>query len=134
MSRYEKTSWYNLAVVGAAVVAFAAFIPFWGWTHALGAFGLLGFLGLAPMITRGRKANATVIADERDQLIKSQAGLIAYWVFWLAFVSASMGLWAFFQSQGSIPVNILPLFPLVGGVLMTLVQSLVTVIQYQRGK
>ena len=113
MSRHEKSSWFNLAVVGVTLVTFLALLPLLGFPRALGAFCLLGCLGLVGI---GRFAGKLrVVSDERDRQIQSDAGMIAYSVFWLAFVGGSMGLWFVYRHQGSIPTNILPLFPVVAG-------------------
>ncbi len=134
MSYHEKQAWFNLAVVGLAMATFFVLLPLFGVQRALGAFGWLGLLGLSPLFYRAKKGNSQVVSDERDYLIQSKAGLIAYSVFWMVFVGGSMGVWALYRDHGYISVDILPVFPLVGWVVLTLVQSVATLVQYGRGK
>ncbi len=134
MSRYEKQAWFNLGVLGLAIATFCVLLPILGVQRAAGAFGLLGLLGFSPLFYTATKRNPHVISDERDQMIQSKTWVIAYSVFWVVFVGGSMAVWAVYRSQGSISVNVLPMFPLVGWIVLTLVQSLVTLLQYGRGK
>jgi len=134
MSLHEKQAWFNLAVLGLAFATFAVLAPFAGVQRATAAFGWLGLLGFSPIIYVSRKRNRQVVADERDQAIQARTSVIAYSVFWVVFVGGSMTVWALFRDRGSISVNVLPLFPLVGWIVLTLVQSVATLIQYGQGK
>jgi hypothetical protein len=104
MSATQKHAWYNLAVVGLTVVTVLALVPILGGTRAQGGLGLLGLLGLGPLFFRRR--GEAVVEDERDRMIRRRSGLIAYSVFWLAFVGACMALPAFYGWDGSVPVAV----------------------------
>jgi hypothetical protein len=134
MSRHEKEAWFNLAVLGLAIATFFALLSFLGVQRAIGAFSLLGLLGISPIFYLTRKRNSQVVSDERDQMIHSRTWVIAYSVFWVVFVGGSMTVWAIYRNQGHISVDILPMFPLVGWIVLTLVQSVVTLVQYGWGK
>jgi succinate-acetate transporter protein len=134
VSRWEKQAWFNLAVVLLACAAFVALIPVLGPKRAAGAFGLLGLLGISPLFALGRRGESEVIGDERDRMIQSQATLVAFAAFWLAFVAACMIPWFIYQQQGSVPVGILPLIVLVGWIVFTSTQSVATLVQYRRGR
>jgi hypothetical protein len=134
MSYHEKLAWFNLAVIGLAVLTFLALIPVFGAKPASGAFGFLGLLGFSPLLFKPRATSLQTLSDERDRAIQAKAVVIAYSIFWVVFVGGSMGVWALYQDRGSIPVDILPMFPLVGWMLLTSVQAVATLIQYARGK
>jgi hypothetical protein len=133
MLRQERSAWLSLFILGLAITAFGVLSFILGVHRASGAFGLLGLLGLVPVLNRpGSGDNAPF--DERDALIQANSVRIAYAVFWVVFVVASTGLWASYQSRGLLPVEILPLFPMVGWMVVTLVQSIATLVQYARGR
>ena len=133
MVRQERNAWLSLFLLGVAIATFCVLIYVVGIQRATGAFGLLGLLGLIPAVPRSGRQNL-VPFDERDKLIQSNSVQIAYVVFWVAFVAASMTLYLHYQSRGVLPVQILPLFPLVGWMVLTLVQSIATLVQYARGR
>lgn len=133
MPRQEKNAWLNLAVIGLALTAFCVLIFIIGIKRATGAFGLLGLLGLIPMANRSR-GRGQVEYDERDGMIQANAVQISYAIFWVLFVAGSMALFFLYEDRGALPVQILPLFPLVGWIVLTLVQSIATLIQYKRGR
>ena len=98
---------------------------------ALGGFGLLGLLGLGPLFFR-RKAGGVVV-DERDQAIQRRSVLVAYTVFWLAFVAACVSLPGVLRvggvgAGGRGPVERLRR-PDAGGRRV----SVATLVQYRRG-
>jgi hypothetical protein len=63
-----------------------------------------------------------------------RANVGAYSVFWLVFTAACMIPWFIIGPKGTIPVNVLPM--MLGGIGMFLivVQSVLTLIQYGRGR
>ncbi|MDG3004610.1 hypothetical protein [Paludisphaera mucosa] len=103
MSASQKHAWFNLTVVAATVVTVLALVPMLG-PGAQGGFALLGLLGLGPIFFRRRAG--VVVADERDLEIQRRSMLIAYVVFWLAFVIACVSLPAFYGWRGSVPVAV----------------------------
>ena len=135
MSRYEKHAWFNLAVLAITAAAFFVLFLFVGMQErSFAAFGLLGLLGFSQFFYLPRKRDSQIVADERDQSIQLRTMLTAYTVFWVVFVGGSVAVWAIYRSEGFIPVYILPIFPLVGFMILTLVQSVMTLVQYGRGQ
>jgi hypothetical protein len=133
MVRQERIAWLSLSVISLALVTFGALSFVIGPGRAIGAFGLLGLLGLIPAFyPPGKRAPAQF--DERDNAIQAKSVLVAYSVFWLVFVSAGMTLYLAYQERGAVPVQVMPLFPFVGWMVVTLVQSVATLIQYARGR
>jgi uncharacterized membrane protein len=133
-SRLEAQAWFTLAVIGLALATFGVLIPVLGAWRAAGAFGLLGLLGVTPLFTLRRRGDTAVVADERDRLIHSRATLIAFAVFWVAFVGACMIPWAVYRKDGSVPVDLLPLIVLAGWVVFSLTQSAAMLVQYHQGR
>jgi dipeptide/tripeptide permease len=133
MLRQERSAWLSLSIIGLACVTFCVLLLVLGVHRAIGAFGLLCLSGLIPWVTRAdRRSN--VLFDERDAMIQANSVQIAYAVFWVVFVGASMGLWALYERRGMLPVQVLPLFPLVGWIVVALTQSIATLVQYARGR
>ena len=133
MLRQERSAWLSLSIIGLAGATFCVLLFVLGIHRASGAFGLLGLSGLIPAVTRAdRRSN--VVFDERDAMIQANSVRIAYAVFWILFVGASMGLWVSYEGRGTLPVQILPMFPLMGWVVVTLTQSIATLVQYARGR
>jgi hypothetical protein len=132
MSQLQKYARFNLAVFGLAVAVYLVAMPFIGPKAALGAFGLCGLWGLgARYVRRGRDGKPTI--DERDQQIWQQSTVAGYSIFWLAFVAACMLPWFIAGPNGSIPVQVLPLYVGAGWATFMVVQSIVILVQYARG-
>jgi hypothetical protein len=53
-----------------------------------GFIGIMGFVGLTPILFR--KDKDKVQCDERDLMIHRKATIAAYAIFWLLFVAAAM--------------------------------------------
>ena len=85
MTAAQKLACFNLSVVVLTVVTVLILIPVLG-PGAQGGFGFLGLLGFGPLFFRRRRNE--VVEDERDRAIQRRSVLIAYTVFWLAFVAA----------------------------------------------
>lgn len=79
MNAMEKVSWAELTISLVTLVAAALLIP-WLGNGALGAFGLLGFLGLTVLFLR-RKGQCVVV-DERDHEIDQRARFLGVLVAW----------------------------------------------------
>ena len=129
MSVFQKQAWYNLAVVLGSVAVVLVLVPVLG-LGAVGGFGLLGLLGASPFLFRGRRR---VVADERDQTINLRSQFAAYLVFWLVYVSACMSLPAVYGWDGRVPVPVVMSSVFVGMMVVVLVSSLATLMQYGRG-
>jgi hypothetical protein len=114
MNKQQKIAWFNLVVVtlalGLSVIAFSIGYFIFGAParQAAGGFGfigIMGFLGLTPVLFR--KDKDKVQADERDLMILRKANIIAYSVFWLLFGAAAMVPWFIIGPDGTITVNYL---------------------------
>jgi len=127
MNRLQKMAWYNLIVVATVLLVTVGVIAVlswkFGWQKArsgLGVMGLFGLCGLSAVLFRRKKSK--VDFDERDKLIQQRALLAAYTTFWPLWVLGSMVVWAIIGPKGSISVNVLPIFVLVGGILVILLK------------
>jgi len=63
-----------------------------------------------------------------------RAVLGAYSLFWLIFTAACMVPWFIIGPSGSIPVNVLPMMLVAITMILTLVHSVLILVQYGRGK
>lgn len=129
MSALQKFAWFNLVVIIAALAASLLLAPFLG-KGALGCFGLLGLIGLSPFFFKSKKGE--ILADERDQLIQQRSWVVAYSLFWVAFVLAAVLLSAVVYGQeGAVPVYIVQGSVFVGFMLVYGIASIATLIQYR---
>jgi len=142
MNRWQKIAWFNLIVIGTALVVTGVAVGvvyFWvGMPKALGGLGFLGIcgvMGLSPFLFKKKKIQAGVDFDERDRLINYRAVLGAYSVLWIVLTAACMVPFFILGPRGSVPVITLPLMLCGVGITLTLVHSIGTLIQYgRRGK
>ena len=130
MTLIQKQAWFNLGVVVASVIVVLALTPFLG-RGALGGFGLLGFLGLMPLLVRQKGGG--VVVDERDREVCRRSMLAAYTVFWVVFVAACMALPTLYGWSGSVPVIEAQSSVFVAWILVVGVSSVATLIQYGLG-
>ncbi len=130
MCQTQKAAWFNLITVGLTLVTVLALYPFLG-RGAAGGFGLSGFLGLCPLFFRKRRGQ--VLADERDLLIQRRSTIIAYSVFWVAFVASAMLALTLYGFDGAVPVPVLVNAVWLGLMLFVGLQALATLTQYGRG-
>lgn len=137
MNRWQKLAWYNLAVVSAAsflsLVTFGILIMVIGLSHAWGAFGwmgLLGFLGLTPVLFK--KKDCSVDFDERDRAIQLKSVSTGFVASYLFFIAVAMAVWFSKGPNGTVSVNVLP--PMILGTFLvtTIIQSIVTLVGYGR--
>jgi hypothetical protein len=133
----QKIAWFNLIVIllalGLSVVAFAIFhfvlgLPVNRAAGGFGFMGIMGFCGLSPVLFR--KDKSKVQFDERDTTIQRKAAIVAYSVFWLLFVAATMIPWFIIGPNGTITVNYLPWMVFGGMCVVMLLQSIVTLNEY----
>src|SRR6186713_3106421 len=125
MSAMQKFAWFNLAVIALTLVAVLSLLPFLG----KGALGLIGF---GPLFFR--KKPGQVLTDERDQLIQRRSWVLAYSLFWVAFVLAAVVLspWKY-GAEGAVPVPIVQLSVAVGFLFVYAVASIAILVQYAGG-
>jgi hypothetical protein len=133
MTLQQKVAWFNLGVIAATVLAYAALVPVLGAARALGAFGLCGAWGFSILFYRRR--GGQVVTDEREQLIAARSQLAALWTFWEAFVAACMVTWAVVRyryDRSEVPVDVLPWLVLGGLVVYQVTQAAAVLVQHRR--
>jgi hypothetical protein len=131
MSAMQKWAWFNLAVITVTLVAVVSLLPFLG-KGALGGFGFLGLLGFGPLFFR--KKPGQVLTDERDQLIQRRSWVLAYSLFWVAFVLAAVVLSAVVYGQeGAVPVWVVQSSVFCGFMLVYALASVAILVQYAGG-
>ena len=137
MNRAQKAAWFTLVILalafGLSVATFSVGHFILGVSTAraaagFGFMGIMGFLGLIPLLFR--KDKAKVQCDERDLMIQRNASIAAYATFWVLFVAAAMVPWFATGPNGTITVNYLPWMVFGGMFVVMLVQALVTLQQY----
>jgi len=135
MNRAQKMAWYNLIVIMASLTITGAAIGILAIVHGMPkALGGLGFLvigaliGLSPILFRKKRGQLGF--DERDQLIHKRATLVAYSVFWVFFTAACMIPWWILETGARIRVVVLPAMLAAGFVIVQLIQSVATLVQY----
>jgi hypothetical protein len=137
MNKAQKVAWFTLVVLAlafglsAATFAVGYFIlgvPAKQAAAGFGFMGIMGFLGLIPLLFR--KDKGKVQCDERDLMIHHKATIAAYATFWLLFVAAAMVPWCITGPNGTIPVSYLPWMVFGGMFVVMLVQAIVILEQY----
>ena len=140
MNRAQKIAWFNLIVLltalGLSTIAIGVFYFIVGlpMRDALGGFGfmgVLGLLGLTPILFR--KDKGKVQYDERDLTICRKAAVVAYAIFWVLFVAAAMVPFFVLGPDGIVSVVYLCAMVLGGFLTVTLLQSIVTLKEYGWG-
>ncbi len=131
MSATQKFAWFNLAVIAWTLVAVLSLLPFLG-KGALGSLGFLGLIGFGPFFFRRKMGQ--VPTDERDQLIQRNAWVLAYSLFWVAFVLAAVFLSAsVYGPEGAVPVWVVQCSVAWGFMLVYALVSVAILVQYARG-
>jgi hypothetical protein len=128
MSAMQKQAWFNLAVIAVSLAVVLGLAPFMGYS-ATGGFGVLGFMGFGPFFLR--KQPGKVVTDERDHLIQWRAALVAFAVFWVAFVAA--GVLSPLLYAECVPVRVVQMSVVGGWILLSGVMAVATLVQYPAG-
>ncbi|MBN2183640.1 MAG: hypothetical protein JW715_17155 [Sedimentisphaerales bacterium] len=137
MNRAQKIARFNLIVTLTALILsftatgilhFAVGLPIHRALGGFGFIGICGLIGLSPVLYK--KESGKVSFDERDFSIQRNASLGAYSVFWLLFVLAAMIPFFVLGPKGKIPITYLPAMVVGGMIIVTLVQSIVTLAAY----
>jgi hypothetical protein len=132
MTATQKHAWFNLAVVALSVLTVAALVPVLGPRRAMGGLGLLGLLGFGMLFFRKRPG--VVVADERDAQIRLRALMLTSALFWIIFVETCVFLpWFYYGEQGAVPVVVIQGSVLVWWLIVTVVDSVATLVLYSRG-
>lgn len=131
MSALQKYAWFNLSVIGLTCVTVLSLLPFLG-KGALGGLGWLGLMGFGPFFFR--KKAGRVLTDERDQLIQWRSWVLAYSLFWVAFVlAAALVCPLVYGQEGAVPVWVVQIGVFFGFMLVHALASVAILVQYAWG-
>jgi hypothetical protein len=140
MNKTQKIARFNLIVILIALILsaiavsvfyFVVDLPIRRALGGLAFLGIAGLIGLSPILFGKRRGQISF--DERDQLIHIRATVVAYSVFWFGFTAACMIPWWILETGATIPVVVLPAMLAGGFVIVQLVQSVATLVQYGWG-
>jgi len=140
MNRAQKIAWFTLImlvlalVLSLAAVSVAYFgfgLPLRRAVAGFGFIGVMGFVGLSPLIFKKGKDDMKL--DERDLLIKRKSMLAAYWSFWPLFVLAAMAPFCVLGPDGKVSVLYLAWMVFGGMFYVTLIQAIATLQEYGWG-
>jgi hypothetical protein len=148
MHPQQKAAWFSLIVVLGTVVVYGAAVPTLSWwfhrtlaeaaVPAMGVFGLVGLTGFARFFyhaPKGGPLGKEPVMDERDRLLSTQAWSTGMAIFWLFFVFAGMGTWAYLYyvrglERVTLPVGIFPVIIVASFLIFTLANALATLHAY----
>jgi hypothetical protein len=141
LQRYAR---FNLIVFAIAVALYLMAVPLFAWYFhktladvslpSLGVFGVLGLWGFGNYFLYDRQRHARSL-DEREALIWQRTGAMGMALFWVLFVFACMGVWAYLsyvRHQATVPIGFLPFLVFAGCVVMWVTQSIAILVQYRR--
>ena len=142
MNKTQKSSIFALGIyLFAALLIVCALISMFilktNWPTIFGAYlGLIGIFAM-PVIAfffmRKKQSPAEPDSDERDNIIKQKAAIVAFIAVWILLIAASIIPYFFVGQGGSIPVIILP-FINIGVFLDTMaIYSIAVLVQYGLG-
>lgn len=131
MSAMQKLAWFNLSVILLSLCVVLSLLPIVGATRAQAGLGILGLLGLSPILFRRKKGQ--LVVDERDTLIHRKSVIVGYSVFWLLFVGACCLSGWFYGMDGAVPVLVIMTFPFYAMIVLFAVTSVATLVQYGLG-
>jgi hypothetical protein len=118
----------SLSVIAVSVLYFVVGMPVRRALGGLGFMGICGLTGLSPLLYREERGKVSF--DERDLVILRKASLGAYSIFWFLFVLAAMIPFFVLGSKGAVSVKYLAAMVLGGGIIVILVQSVITLGAY----
>ena len=135
MNINEKRAWFILMVFGASLILYLVLMAWLGPYPALGAFGLSGLGGFAPLIGYRDRKLGKVDCDERDNQIGKTAAGAAFSIFWLIFVAGMMLPFFILGPDETITVRTTTYPMLLGaaGIIVFSIHSIVTIVMYRRG-
>lgn len=131
MVAFEKIAWLEVCLAGSSIVLASALFP-WLGNGAIGAFGILGGLGLSVLFIRNRGKKA--IIDERDVEIQRSAllrGMMTSW-FFSFFLLLGIILWAENSQTASVSSVLLSWVLWVQFALCYLVKGASTLMTYRK--
>ncbi len=131
MSDSEKWAWWTLGVVAMTVVAYGAFVSFFGHGPATSSVFALLALTAFPAFSKRHIQGPTF--DEREREIANKALRAGFSALWLGFISLILAIWFFKGSDTrlSLPVWTLMETLLWATLLLLGVQSVATIVLYR---
>ncbi len=140
MNSAQKFAWSNIVIVGGTLTLCGVVAAMFAWKYGAGrvydgvpVVSLLGLLGISSRVFHRKRRKGGTQFDERDRMIYEKSLSAAHAVFWPFFVAACMIPILIVGTSGSVPVYVLPIILGGGGVLVTVVQSVVILVQYGWG-
>ena len=138
MNRWQKIAWFNLAVIVVCTVSAAGLtirLAFqYGFPSAFGGTGLLGFaclIALGPALFRNKRGE--IAFDERDVNIERRAVRYGTTASYFYFVIVCIGTWLIVGFDSQISAGVLPMLVVGGFLVVNIVQSVTTLVEYGRG-
>ncbi len=131
MTAMEKVAWLEFVVSVTAVAAVTAMYP-WLGNGALGAFGVLGFVGCGAFFLRSR--GQAVAVDERDRAIELRATRLGIETAWMGLFLTLivLVLWATYRGHDSVRKGILTWAVFAQFAVCYGVKGLVSILAYRR--
>ena len=125
-----KSAWYTVMIITGTLIICLIFGVVFGFPRAFGALGLLGFLGLTPILFRPKKGS--VACDERDAHVAKKATLVGGICSYLSVVLGGMILWFDFYRRGEelISIHWLPALVVVAAIVLYFTRSVFIISQY----
>ena len=129
MNAQEKVAWTELIVSVLAAVVVLALYP-WIGNAALGGFGLLGLLGIAPLFLR-RRGNQ-VVSDERDREIEKRSSWFGFGTAWFVMLLslATITMWHSHHER-DVPTGLLTALIMIQFALCYAIKGATSLIQYR---
>ena len=138
MNRMQKMAWFLVITISTAILASAATVTVLyfkvGFPRAwsgLGALGIVGIGGLAPLFFR--KDSRAVIFDERDSLIQRRAALTGFALAYMLMGLTCMVPFIVLGPKATVSIAWLPSIFGLAGISHYLSYSVAILVQYGRG-
>ena len=126
----QRLALYRVAVAVGALLLYLALFPRMGVMRAQCAFGVLGLLGVTPLLFRGH--GARIDSDERDRQIHMRALQVGTAAFWLLFAAGLWTLYYHYMNDRVVPVAIISLLAWLTWTTYELCLSAATLVLYAR--
>lgn len=130
MNTELKSAWYTVVVVAMAVIGCLIMGAYTNTMAAFAPLGLMGLLGLTPILFR--KRDGKVDLDERDLEVVEKASIVGGVCSYLAFVIGGMALWGihYYRGESQMNVHLIPLLIFGGAIVLYLSRSIFIISQY----
>jgi len=125
-----KSAWFTVGVMAITLVSCLVLATMVGFPSAFGALGLLGFLGLTPILFR--KKAGTIDCDERDVAVAKKATLVGGICSYLSVVLGGMLIWLIHYLKGEQLVSIhwMPSLVVLAAIVLYFTRSVFIISQY----